>query len=521
MATKTKTKKTKEKKLPLNLQVGEQDLITDILWDPSYEWKHMSYDEFAKFSSKNKDYRRISFIWLSDQQISEKIIKNLEKFPPYIFIYSHPQIGKVDEVLKKRKAIHFENESRPAEVANRIGRDLYRGQSGFASRMDEGPFLPTINFEGEIIRRGRFSTIFSDDFGPKFVQVASMRRWKGDIHPGVTNSIWVEYNIEGDVEFELHFDFFDNHSGLIESKVIPMSKMREINNITSPDAFDDYQLSFFAKGKGSLELINVHNRRSRHGIGNLLPGSEWKILENNQELLSYYYPGTIKKPLVVWFAGSRLVVDGFEMMGPLGKHKVPYLLFTDSRSTGGVFDIGDEIYEKAVADRIMEALKEADVEPEDLIIGGYSMGSYPALYYAGYLAKNYGIQPGVVFSGKPILNLGTFTASESRGAIMEWNLEARRFLTGRMDRADTEELDAKLYRMMNYADWTNIQTYLFVMEQDDYDGRSLPYLLAFLKEKQAKFDLKGVPGLHVEKTAEMIEYIDEFLTKEVKKREDK
>ncbi|MDR2660916.1 MAG: accessory Sec system protein Asp2 [Lactobacillaceae bacterium] len=508
------------KKLPLMIQVGDIDLTSSIV-DFENQWMHMSSEDFklADFN-EDKEISAFHYIWISNDIIDIDLADVIATLPAYKIIYTGKPTSKAQVVLDKRRAFDFSDSSEASQVINRIHNDLYFSQFGFKARFDEDGFLIDKNLQAKVQRNGRFSTVITGDFGDQFVQVGVQRRYFGDIAAN-SSYIWMEYESQGDIEVRLDIDFYNNQNatGIVKTISIPQSNLRKLNEFTPFGiSYSDYQLTYYLKGKGSFEFKNIHIRRSRHGLGMLLAGGEWTNVDGVNEMLSYFNPGVKKGPLVVSFAGSRLYTDKYELMSTYESMGVPHLLFTDARTQGGAFTIGTPEYEDAVTNRIKQALDELEIDGSQLIMVGYSLGSYPALFYTGKLAE-LGLQPAVVFAAKPIIQLGTFTADKNVGAAIQWNYDIRRLFTGRMDASDTQRLNNRLWETLEKADWSKTETYLFTMDRDEYDGVSLPILQEFFKKHNAKVIWEEEKGFHIEKISEMFKFIMDNLKRIVEEKQ--
>ncbi|MDF7626934.1 accessory Sec system protein Asp2 [Lactobacillaceae bacterium L1_55_11] len=489
------------------LQVGSSDW-TDQVQLPGLTWQYVDNFHLPELLAQQRDPYQLeqNYVLLTDLTLDSVLLAHqIEEWPPYRVIYlaDWQDIDpEMQDALSVRRAFHFEVDQ-PQMVAQRILRDLYMGQVGFPTRFSESQFMPHDDYRWHLSRHGRFSTKFHGDFGDTWRQLGTLKTFPGDFGPGQTNLISLDYDVSGSAEVALELVFFSN-GRLQQLQYITGNGLTDMTSIVAPDQYQDYQIIVLGRGEGEIDLHAVHQRRSRHGLGLFLPGGQRQLTSDGQEVLSYFNPGTRPGPLVVLFAGTRLHIEGFEMMGPLDKTGLPYLLFTDSRTQGGVFDIGSPEYEELVVKTIQRTMASLGLTGDQVIMAGYSMGSYPALYYAPV------IKPAAVVAAKPILNLGTFTEDPEfphNGVNQDWTLDVRRFLTGRMDKADTPALNKKLWDRLADMDWSNTQLALFTMEQDEYDGASLPQLLDYAKEKGVRVDHQSQPGYHVEKINEMVEFM--------------
>ncbi|CAK8054180.1 accessory Sec system protein Asp2 [Eupransor demetentiae] len=496
------------------LQIGAQDWTAQVANLP-LEWHHTTLRDLPTYLTKQVDPFELeeNYVLLTDEVLDSTLLaQQIRKWPAYrvVYIANPDQINfDVKAALAERRAMRF-GQKTPETVGQRIVRDLYIGQIGFPTRFSEEQYLPQTDYRWTFERHGRFSTLYEGDFGNDWTQVGTLKTFPGDFAAGQDNWMYLDYQSEGGVQVALEFVFFQN-GRLQQLQILEGDALRQMAMVKAPEKYQDYQILVLLKGQGKIDLHALHQRRSRHGLGLFIPGGQRELTDDGQEVLSYYNPGTKKGPLIILFAGTRLHIEGFEMMGPLNKLGYPYLLFTDSRTQGGAFDVGSEAYEAVVLNTIEKAMREADVTPDQVIMSGYSMGSYPAMYY---LAN---VDAGALIVAKPIMNLGTFTASPEfphNGLNRDWTLDVRRFLAGRMSPDDSEMMDAQLWQKLDKVNWAGKDVALFTMSEDEYDGKSLPQLLSFLKDKGVNFDHKVEKGFHEQKIDEMVKYMIDAMEKE-------
>lgn len=499
------------------LQIGGTDW-TDQIQTDALDWHYTTSLDLPVLLARQQDpsFLAYTYVLLTDPVIDSLVIaRQVQDWPMYRVIYLgdlqnfNPEL---QQALQQRGAFYFE-EKTTDEVSERILRDLYLGQAGFPTRFSEDQFVPVTNYGWHLERTGRFSVQLSGDFGKDFVQVGTLKTYPGDFIPGQENLIYFDYQRSEQAEVALCFVFYNN-GNLQQMQMLQGKSIDQVTAIKAPAKYQDYQILVLAKGHGTLDMHNVHQRKSRHGLGYFLPGGQRDLTEDGQEVLSYFNRGGKKGPLVVLFAGTRLHVEGFEMMGPLADIGYPRLLFTDPRAQGGAFMVGNEDYEALVTKKIEQARQDLGLEKNEVIFVGYSMGSYPAMYYAGKIGASH------LVLAKPIINLGTFTAQGEfahRGQNYDWPLDVRYILTGRLDLAATKQLDGKLWPMLDQISWTNAAVSLFTMDQDHYDGQSLGELLAYLDDHHVNVHRLRQSGLHEEKVDEMINFLSTEIKQQARK----
>jgi accessory secretory protein Asp2 len=164
-------------------------------------------------------------------------------------------------------------------------------------------------------------------------------------------------------------------------------------------------VSIKARGNGVLNLIALHDRWSRRGIGTFLPGAKRLVTKDREEVFIYFEPGDLKPPLNVYFSGYK-TREGFEGYGILRNFGSPFVLVSDQRLKGGDFYIGSEEYEHKIYDEIENILNQLSFTSDDLVMSGISMGSTGAIYYGAMF------EPHSIIAGKPVFNLGTVALKE-------------------------------------------------------------------------------------------------------------
>lgn len=492
------------------LQIGATDWTPQI--DTSrIDWHYTTILDLPTQLTFQKDPYVLeqTYVLLTDDSLSSTLLSSqISEWPALRTIYFANQVTPAfQKILDERRAFHIKDSTTPEAVINFIENDLSFDQIGFSTRFSETQFLPIVPEGVHFKREGRFSTQFSGDFGNEWQQIGTLNPFSDDFSAHLENVVWLDYEQTQSAAVQLRFTFFkDNH--IQTTQIISGDMLRQQSVIGNINDYQNYQILVFAKGQGMLDLHVLHQRRNRHGFGTLLPGDNWRLTANNEEVLSYFNPGDRKAPLVVNFSDVHLNADGFDMRESLNELGTPYLLFSDVRMQSGVFHIGIKTYETQVIETIKKAMATLDLQPEDIILTGSAMGSLPAMYYAADL------KPHAVVVTKPIINLGTFTANTEfpHEVNQDWTLDVRRFLAGRMHPNDTETLNNIFWEHIQNVDWSQIKVSLLTLNQDEYDGQSLPKLLDFLKLKKVPLTHRREDGTHTAKTPEILTFLKKQLT---------
>lgn len=486
------------------LQIGEQD------WTPNInqnhiEWHYTSVLDLPVYLARQKDPYILeqTYVVLTDHVLNSTLLSGqISDWPAFRTIYFTDNVTPdFQTVLDERRAFKLLDNT-PEKVSRRILDDLHFYQIGFSTRFNESQFEPYVPENVTFKREGRFSAQFDGDFGNEWQQIGQLNTVKNDFSTEKENVVWLDYDHSDNVEVQVQFVFFkDKKIQLIQT--ISGESLTQLTAVGGLSDYSDYKILIFGRGHGQIDLHVLHQRYNRHGLGLLMPGDNWDLTPEREEILSYFNPGDRKGPLIVNFSGLRLHVDGFEMLGPLRDIGTPYLLFTDARMQGGAFNIGSENYESKIIEIIHQAMDELNLSPKDVILTGYSMGSFPAMYYAA------DIKPGAIVVAKPIVNIGTLTENPEfpRAFNQDWTLDLRRYLAGRMDPEDSEGLNQIFWEHIGKSDFSDTDLSLFTMAQDEYDGQSLPQLISFFQSRHATLTHHIEEGSHTEKIPEMIAFI--------------
>ncbi|MCK8617222.1 accessory Sec system protein Asp2 [Fructobacillus sp. M158] len=501
------------------LQIGQSDLTKEMGNASGITFSYCKTIDLPVFLAGQKNPNDLSadYVLLTDEGLDSALLaRQIREWPAYSVLYTGA-FGSfspaIQAALTDRGAFHLP-EKEAKEVAALIATDFYRGQVGFATRFSEEQFEPEDNYAWRWQRAGRFQTTVSGDFGDTYQQIGTLKTFPGDFQSGQENLLYLDYEASENVDVALSFVFFQN-GGLQSLKLFENPDATNLPTVRAPKRYQDYQIIVLAKGAGELTLKNLHQRKSRHGYGYFLPGGERLLTMAGEELHAYFNPGQKKGPLVVCFAGTRLHVEGFEMMGPLNESGLPYLLFTDTRAQGGAFMVGQADFENLVMARIREAQTVLGLSENQVIFTGYSMGSYPAVYYGAQMQAEHFVL------AKPIVHLGQFTANGTfahQGKNRDWPLDVRMVLTGRLDQADTPLLDKKLWQVTDQADWQNVFVNLFSMRRDDYDPTASADLTDYLKRHGAQVRSQEEDGFHEEKIDQMVAFLTKAINRQAKEQ---
>ncbi|MDF7636742.1 accessory Sec system protein Asp2 [Leuconostocaceae bacterium ESL0958] len=489
------------------LQIGRQDW-TEALAQADLDWHFVPLDQLTVFLAQQEKLTALpyDYVLLSDEKLnSSTLARQISRWPAQRVLY----VAGLDayneglrQALVARQAL-FLGPVTPSELLGRLQRDFFPGQIAFPTRFSESQFVPMNRYDYHFQRLGRFQATFSGSFGPDFQQIGTLKTYPTDFEAGQSNEIYLDYETTGTVQVALSFIFYQN-GRLQQMKTLTQPSVETLPIVTAPTQYQDYQILLLAKGAGQLTLRNLHQRKSRHGLGQIVLGGRRQLSTDGQELLSYFNPGTKRGPLVVLFGGTRLHVEGFDYLDLLDALGYPRLVLTDTRAQGGAFLVGSAPFEALVKQEIERAQRLAAVQSARTLFVGHDMGAYPALYYAGLLAGSQ------VIVAKPILNIGSFTANGDfahQGVNHDWPLDVRAVWTGRLNAADTASLDAKLWTALDGLSHASAQVNLWTMTKDEYDGQAVPALSRYLTAHGVSLVQEEQYGQHEDHAAEMTDYL--------------
>ena len=351
-------------------------------------------------------------------------------------------------------------------------------------------------FTGAVSWNGNYSLILESDFGNDFEQIAY---WRNNIpvFEGQAIDLWLEYKKDPEVEIALKIVQFQRGSiaNIQQQWVFTEEQLQDIVYIDNQLATGPIFVSLWAKGKGTLEIIALHDRYSRRGHGMYMPGGERVVTSEREEAFYYFDPGDMKPPLNVYFSGYK-TMQGFEGYYMMRKMGAPFLLIAEPRLEGGSFYMGSEEYEKNVLDIIQKHLDELGFSNKELILSGLSMGTYGALYYGCDLS------PHAMILGKPLASIGDVAVNERlhRPGGFPTSLDVLHYITGDTDAASVQKLNDKFWNKFKTADFKNSKFVVSYMIEDDYDASAYDKMISNLNSSGVQVYGKGIHGRHNDAT---------------------
>lgn len=357
-------------------------------------------------------------------------------------------------------------------------------------------------FRGKVSSQGNYNLLLEGDFGEEFSQIAF---WRNTL-PLFANQVldlYLEYRKTGNVEICLRVIQFYNGSADMVRQIWEFDEeaLKDVVTIGNQDEYGPFFVSILAKGKGSLQIISLHDRHSRQDRGYFIPGGNRLTSPEGEELFSYFEKGDGKPPFAVYFSGYRQQegFEGYYMMRNLG---CPFILFTDPRSEGGAFYVGNEAYESLIVDEIREKMETHGFTKKDLVLSGASMGTYGSLYYGSQL------EPHALILAKPLTNMGTVAKNERilRTEGFATSLDVLMKNYGSIDENAIQAFDERLWKHFVQADWSQTKFIVSYLYEDDYDPDGYRNLLTHLKSEGVQVYGKGNHGRHTDNSFAVMEW---------------
>ncbi|MDR0299589.1 MAG: hypothetical protein LBI13_05850 [Streptococcaceae bacterium] len=410
--------------------------------------------------------------------------------------FGHFDISKIWEFKKLAQELDFMLD------------DLVQTQ-GFSATPDEAARLSD-NFQGRIERHGRYEMLIEGDF-PEETVVFDLQRlvknWSRNVYvipfrrfynaPGRHKLIF-DYQTKGDIKVTYLIFTLDHQGNLLKT-----DRITEKEYLFEAAVNVDFQGQVLIQGKGTATLGKVWTYKDKQGLGWFQAGDRRDITSEGEAVHSLYLPGKKKEKLIVGFSGNLSELPHYERQS-MANYGFPVLLFCDLRARGGAFHIGKKTYEETLTALIDEKLTELGLHHQDLILIGWSMGSFPAMYYGLKM------QVGEVIAAKPLLHLGQVTDKVEVAFRSEPSMiEARHYLTGNYRAEDTAKLDAIIEEALASSDPSQTNFHVFMMKNDELDH--CEQLFENLKAHAKSVSIRKEAGFHSEKIPQMSRWIDEVL----------
>lgn len=360
-------------------------------------------------------------------------------------------------------------------------------------------------FKGRVSWKGMEKVELEGDYGNELTQIVF---WRNNLpfFEDQSTDFWLEYEKDDTVEISLELSNFYFTYGVEPhfSDVWNFSEkeLEELVCISNKSGKRGYLFaSLKAKGKGRLSVIALHDRRSRRGKGNFLPGGERKVTSAREEIFYYFDPGNLKPPLNVYFSGYK-TKEGFEGYYMIRKMQQPFLLIAEARLEGGSFYIGPEEYENALEGILREHIEKLGFQNSDVILSGLSMGTFGALYYG---CK---IRPNTILVGKPLASIGNVAGNErlrSPDGTHPW-LDVLYKAYGSLEPDAIEQMNRRFWDRFDRTDWSKTRFAVAYMIEDEMDENAYENLQSHLKDAGVRIYGKGLHGRHNDNTNGIVQW---------------
>lgn len=360
-------------------------------------------------------------------------------------------------------------------------------------------------FSGKVSWRGYKELELTGDYGDEFTQIVF---WRNNlpIESGQAIEFWLEYKKDKTVDISLEISIlqfgFGNYPAL--QSVWTFSE-KELSNIVFVENKSDKSGYLFAslraKGTGQLTVIALHDRHSRRGKGNFVPGGRRVVTAEREEIFYYFDPGNVKPPLNVYFSGYK-TKEGFEGYNMMRRLEHPFLLLSESRLEGGGFYLGTKEYEDAIEQIIRNHMKKLGFQNSEVILSGLSMGTFGALYYGCR------IHPHTILIGKPLASIGDVAANERirRPGGFPTSLDVLHKVCGSLSQDAVSKLNDRFWSVFDQTDWSGTRFAVVYMIEDDYDATAYEKLQSHLKDANTQIYGKGLHGRHNDNTSGIVSW---------------
>ncbi len=354
-------------------------------------------------------------------------------------------------------------------------------------------------FKGNVSWRGYESIDLTGDYGNELTQIVF---WRNNIPIEINQAIefWVEYVKDETVEISLEISIIQFGYGAVPKlQSVWNFSEKELNNIVYIENESEHPGYIFAslkaKGQGYLKIIALHDRHSRRGKGNFVPGGKRAVTSEREEIFYYFEPGNLKPPLNVYFSGYK-TQEGYEGYYMMRGMEHPFLLITDVRLEGGSFYLGSKEYENTIEKIIREIMAKLKFKNSEVILSGLSMGTFGALYYGCRL------HPNTILIGKPLASIGDVAENEriNRPGGFPTSLDVLHKAYGDLGREAIRQLNDRFWEVFKHTNWNGTRFVISYMIEDDYDSTAYEKLLIHLKDAGAQIYGKGLHGRHNDNT---------------------
>lgn len=481
------------------IQLGEKDFSRFMPVSECAEWHYEP--EFSELPQKDTD------VVILDREVTEEEFGHLIRFLRAYCLFVTETVplrkGGITQELFVRKMGKRVSEQELAHLLKEDLPDYFSGSYG--EKFQPQNLSVSHGFKGSVSWKGFESVDLSGDYGEELTQIVF---WQNNIpiERDQATEFWLEYAKDDTVEILLEISVlqFTYGSDPEVQKVWTFAEndLRDIVYIENKSESRGYVfVSLKAKGRGHLAIIALHDRYSRRGKGNFIPGGKRAVTSEREEVFYYFDPGNLKPPLNVYFSGYK-TKEGFEGYYMMRKMEHPFLLISESRLEGGAFYIGSEEYEDMIEQIIRKHIKKLGFRNFQVILSGLSMGTFGALYYGCR------IHPNTILLGKPLASLGDVADNKRLkcpDSSHAW-LDVLHKMCQSLSQDAVRQLNDRFWDVFDHTDWSGTRFAVAYMIEDDLDGNAYENLQSHLKDAGARIYGKGLHGRHNDDTPGIVNW---------------
>ncbi len=481
------------------LQLGTEDFSKLIQVSDCAEWYYEP--DFSELPKKDMD------VVILDREVSAEEADYLIRFSrAYTLFITENVLLKKDDVTTQLFARKMGRRLSDEELSCLLKEDLPDYFSGsYGEKYMPQNVSVAQGFQGKVSWRGYESVDLTGDYGAELTQIVF---WRNNIPVEGNQAIefWLEYKKDNTVEIGLEITLFTFGYGTDPkvqfNRIFAENELDEIICVVNKsDNLGYIFISLQAKGQGHLRVTALHDRHSRRGKGNFMPGGGRAVTSEREEIFYYFDPGNFKPPLNVYFSGYK-TQEGFEGYYMMRKMGHPFLLITEARLEGGSFYLGTKEYEDMIEQIIREHMRQLGFRNSEVILSGLSMGTFGALYYGCR------IHPNTILIGKPLASIGDVAENEriNRPGTFPTSLDVLHKICKSLDPEAVSQLNNRFWDEFDRTDWSGTRFAAAYMIEDDYDGTAYEKLQTHLKNADARIYGKGLHGRHNDNSSGIVEW---------------
>ena len=474
------------------LQIGEEDL--SLIYDVH---KSVKYSYTPKLDIQAKKPFDVVIVTKKLDAAEINLLTDAAKTYGLFYLEDTPQSERMKKLFARKKGSVLLKKD-VAEFLSRDVRDYFTKSYGEKFNMTQ--IAVGESFLGSVKWTGNYRVELEGFFGEEMRQIAY---WRNCIPVFKEQAIdlWLEYDKEGEVEIALKITQFASGSvsQMQNEWYFTEDELAGEVTVSNEKEMGAVFISLFAKGEGKLYIRALHDRHSRRGKGEFIPGGERYVTKDREEIFAYFDPGDLKPPLNVYFSGYK-TQQGFEGYNMLRNLKAPFLLIAEPRLEGGAFYMGSEEYEDMMRSIIKKYIDELGFKNKDVIFSGLSMGTYGALYYGC------DILPHALIIGKPLASIGNVAENEKllRPGGFPTSIDVLGYCERGTSPSAVKRLNRRFWDKFERSDWRNTKFVVSYMIEDDYDMDAYERILSSIKSEGTGIYGKGIHGRHNDNTAAIV-----------------